>query len=241
VSDLGSPRKVWQAKHTASANAMAPLIFGAVLLAGGIVLAILQPHAALAVAPIGLMFMIFGVVMLRSARHSTSAIAEYDNGFAALVGGRRISGPWSAITSITSDEVFRARARQSLTYRTYHLAMQNGETFKLEVWLTEIDEIIKMIKANVARELLPPLKADYEDGKVVTFGGVKVSRDAIEAGERRLAWPEIANVTVKHGELLVTPKDGSAPVKVRASRIPNIEQLCELIGVKPPLDLRRFA
>jgi hypothetical protein len=234
VSNLGSARKVWTVKESPVMGALIPLGFGSALAATGVGAAVLASPIALGLLPAGLVFVIIGLVLMRSARRTTTAVAEYDDGFAALVGGRTVSARWTAVKSITSDEVFRVGKRGGgLTYRTYVVELESGERVVLEQWFMQIHEIIALFKERVGRALLPAMKADYDAGKVVTFDGVHVSRDAIEANGRRIAWGEVANAAVKSGELVVTPKNGSEPLRVRVSRIPNIEQLCELIGVNP--------
>lgn len=241
VANLGSPQKVWKAKYSPTGNAMAPMIFGAIGIAASIVIAFFIWPIALVIFLIGAMFLAIGLYFMRGAKRSASDVVQYENGFVVRAGKSKVTGPWSAVASITSDEVFRARSKSgALTIRSYEIAMKNGEAFLLEVWITELHEVIAMFKEHVGRALLPALKAEYDAGNDVTFGDVTASRDAITVTGRLLTWSDVANAAVKHGRLVVTPKDGTAPLEAEVRRIPNIEQLCELIGVKPPLDLRRM-
>jgi len=124
--------------------------------------------------------------------------------------------------------------RTAYPSRKYELTKQNGQRIVfVDDNFESVEAIMNAIKPHAAHTLLPALQRAYDAGQRVTFGPVTVSKQAIHCGGREIAWGSVSNVAVKDGRLVVTPKDGTSPVKVRASRIPNIEQLGAVIGVDP--------
>jgi hypothetical protein len=141
--------------------------------------------------------------------------------------------PWSDIAAIVTD-IRINRGKSSAYYtRRYEISKRSGET--LVLWddrIEELSELITIVKKHAYDLMLPKAQSEWDGGSTLRFGAVVVSRDAIVAKGHRVAWREVREVVVKDGRLIVTLKQGRS-IKVRASRIPNVEMLGSLIGVDP--------
>ena len=119
------------------------------------------------------------------------------------------------------------------TYESFLLVLKNGEQVSLTgSQFVEMDVIIEQIKQSVYAELLPTLESAYQAGSILAFGPVKISQNTgIEANGRQIAWNTVYNVAVKQGRLKIVTKDEKT-FNTRAKLIPNIEMLCQLIGIE---------
>lgn len=165
------------------------------------------------------------------------SLVIYKDGFACHQSETVQVWPWQEITTIYSDESFHTMKRGFYTTLIYTLSKQNGETITLsDSQFLEIRKLISTIKQRVVPLLSPPLKKAYDEGQSVTFGPVTVSKQGIQAHGKEFAWGDVLNVEVKKGNLTINLKEaklvGGHP-GVRGRTIPNIESLCQLIGLDP--------
>ena len=154
---------------------------------------------------LGLFLLSDPIRMLLNLQEVFKALVIYRDGFAYRTSNQIHVLPWRSIASIFSDETFHStRSGLGYTGESFLLVLKNGE----QVSLTD-SQFLEI------------------------FGPVKVSQNAgIEANGRQFAWNTVYNVTVKQGRLKIVTKDEKT-FNVRAKLIPNIEMLCQLIGIEP--------
>jgi hypothetical protein len=234
ITSLGQPDRAWPSKENVTRIPMLVTLTGAAaLVLGGVLALSASLPAASAPLLIAGLFLCLGLWNLVRLRGGAGTVMLYQAGFAALVGSSTTVWPWAEIATILSKEKLVRGRRASYQERCYEISKLSGETLLLlGDHFEDMVGLAGTIKERVGAHLLPPLQARYDAGQPLTFGAVTVSRNGIEAGGRRLAWGAVANVVVKDGRLIVTPREGAA-LKVKASKIPNIEQLGALIGVDP--------
>jgi hypothetical protein len=177
-------------------------------------------------------YMARGDVIVWRKSKALQALVLYRDGFAYRRGNAIDTCTWSEVASIVSREEVDSNRDHSWIAYLFTLLKKNGESVKLEVdELEEICEIIAFIKQNAYAVLLPPLEDQYKSGQPVNFGAVTISQqNGIQANGKRFAWNSIFNVKVQKGRLIITTQENKS-VSVRASSIPNIEILCQIIGV----------
>lgn len=188
---------------------------------------------------IGVGLMALGLRSFVSLWTGIQALATYRDGFAFRK--RRSLGvwAWSEIASILSKETIHINSRGSnSTTLIYIVSKQNGEKITLsDSQLQHIRKLIDTIKRHAYPLILPTYKQAYESDQPVSFGSVTVSKPSgLTVDGKQFAWSDIANVEVKHGRLVITTKQADllgGVHKVRVSKIPNIEILCQLIGIDP--------
>lgn len=183
----------------------------------------------------GLLFLI-SVRSVGSLWFGIQSVIVYRDGFAYRSGGRMRTYRWTEIAAVVSNETVQVGERTVWTNRFYTVQKNNGEKVTLDnLQIGDVVALVKSIKQNAYSLLLPSLTEQYNSNQPVTFGPVTIHHvNGIRMGGKQLAWDSILDVKVKQGSLLVTMKDSSlfgSYHKTRASTIPNIEMLCEIIGV----------
>ncbi len=242
VTTLGSAEQVYGPKSGVMLTASIVMIVGGVFLAIAIVVAIFAAvPAAIAPATLGVFLFPIGMWNVARLRAGARVVVIYPMGFAARVGEAVSVWPWGEITAtFTKDRMISGKRSFHHEHRL-DVSKASGETVVLlGDHFDDASALAKRIKSKTSAALLSPLQKAYDAGQPVTFGPVTVSKEAIESGNRRLAWGQVANVVVKDGRLVATPRDGR-PLKVRTSQIPNVELLGVLIGLNPgTMDLEYY-
>ena len=169
-------------------------------------------------------------ILRRKAR--MIALVLYQDGFAYNTPSQIYSVAWREITSIFSHEVVIGSGNSRGTDRGYTLKLSNGSELSLsDDQFTEIREIMGKIKEKAYHLLLPPQKAAYLAGGTLTFGPVQISKTSgLMANGQSILWGDILNLSVVKGRLVVTNRDGKK-FEVKSEKIPNLEILCQLIGI----------
>lgn len=193
---------------------------------------------------VGLILLLGPILTLLNPQKIISALVIYRDGFAYRTPQQIHTIPWTSVASILSDEAFHSGGRDTSSYedKKYLLILKNGQQVTLtDDQFSGIDGIIHHIKSSVYAGLLPALQSAYQAGSTLVFGPVKISQSAgLAAHDRLFAWNTIYTVSVKRGRLRVVTKDEKT-FDTRAKLIPNIEVLCQLIGVEPfAIDLGYF-
>ncbi|MBI5030667.1 MAG: hypothetical protein HZB51_09075 [Chloroflexi bacterium] len=165
-------------------------------------------------------------------RTTLQALVLYRDGFAYQCNGRIDTCSWLEVASIISREEVDVTENHRYTAYLYTLIKTNGERIDLEAnQFAEIVEIIGRIKQNAYATLMPPLRDRYKSGQSVSFGPVTISqRSGIQIHGKPFAWSNVFDIKVEKGRLVITTHDNHF-VNVRACMIPNIELLCQLVGV----------
>lgn len=245
VSNLGPAEQVFLINRDVG-GAFVGLIFGGLLMISGLVafgamiISIIQHHFEVWGLIVGLTFvglggflLYAGFLTLWSQWMGIQSAVTYRDGFAYQQGGTAHVWPYQEIAAIFSDEVFHSSRRRGYTSRSYTLIKKSGEKITLlGDQLQGTTTLIGTIKRRVVALLDQPLQQAYAEGQPVTFGPVTVSKQGIQAGSKQFAWGDVLNVEVKSGNLIVNLRQGGSH-KIRAKAIPNIESLCQLIGVNP--------
>jgi ribosomal protein S27E len=161
----------------------------------------------------------------------------YQDGLAFHTSGKEIhTWRWPEVTAILTNMPFVVPEHGGIGYATheYMLLKGNGEKLILDddLGIAEIEKLIQPIKDAVYALLYPPLAQYYLAGQAVTFGPVTVHQsNGLEMGGKTFAWADIIEVKVDNGRLTTTMRDDHK-YEVRTSGIPNVELLCQLIGVE---------
>jgi hypothetical protein len=234
MTELGAVVHVYTSKAGAMTGGIIGTVIGGAMGILTVALLILGPApAALGPAIVAAIMLPLGLWTFLSLGRAPRIVVTYSRGFAAVAGSQRRVWRWEDVASIVTD--VRLITGKRASYHAHRYVVWNGAGESMQLLgerLEELSGLVRKIKDKTFDRLLPGAQKEWDAGTTLRFGAVSASRDAIEAGGHRLAWSEVGNVVVKNGRLIVTPKQGR-PIKVRASRIPNIEMLGSLIGVSP--------
>jgi hypothetical protein len=162
----------------------------------------------------------------------------YRDGFAYHTGAKDIHiWRWDEVVIILSD--VKSTPRGHGLYK-YTLTKRSGDKLILDDALENVYELIQPIKSNVLALLLSPLTQQYDYGQAVTFGPITIHRqNGIQIDGKSHAWNAIMKIKVDSYRFTITLRD-SKRHEVSTSSIPNIELLCQMIGVKLPYELDYF-
>ena len=157
------------------------------------------------------------------------AAVRYQDGLAYQAQGHAVHTlRWEAIAAIVTNNHYHAKYTQC----EYTLVQPSGEKLIVDDWLKGMERLAAYIKQPVYARLGPPLAAAYAAGQPLTFGPLMVARaGGLTLSGTPYAWDAIQDVRVEYGRFKLTLRAGQKH-EARVNTIPNIELLCQLIGVK---------
>jgi len=164
-----------------------------------------------------------------------SVVVRYHRGLAYRTNGPAVTAwGWDEVASIQSNLIDRY-AGHSLSApapQEHTLANNRGEQFMVDNGVKDVEDLMTAVKDAVYRLIGPAYEQRYQGGEALVFGPVTVQRqNGLALGGQLYAWKDIQNVAVNAGEFQVTLHTGQKP-KAYTAAIPNVELLCQLIGVK---------
>jgi hypothetical protein len=167
------------------------------------------------------------------APHVT-AMVRYRDGLAYRTGGKDVHNlRWDEVAGIQSNLTRQLGEQPGISYtqHEYTLTRQGGQKLILDNGLQETAIEAPAIKAAVFALMGPPLVQHYQAGEALTFGPVTVNKqNGLQLDGKTYAWAAIQDIKVERGRFKVTLRDGKKH-EARVSAIPNIELLCQVIGV----------
>jgi len=165
-----------------------------------------------------------------------TALVRYRDGVAYQTGGKDVHTLlWDEVAVIQSDII--SASHGSTARHEYTLTKTNGEKLILDDGLKDVGVALDSIKGNAFSRLAPPLAQRYQAGEALTFGPVTIQRqNGLQMDGKLYAWNTIQDIKVEYGRLKLTMRDGKKH-ETRVSVIPNVELLCQLIGLDT-FDLR---
>jgi hypothetical protein len=139
---------------------------------------------------------------------------------------------WEEVVSMTSA-ITRHYTNGIYTRTTHVYTLYNRQNKRLVLSdsITKVEELAKNIDESIF-PLLYGLAADqYNAGQEIVFGPVVISKAGIGIGKKTYPWTEVKEVTIHHGVLKVSRKEGGwfSGASAAVSTIPNLRVLLSLI------------
>lgn len=160
-----------------------------------------------------------------------TALVLYRDGFAYQAGSHETHTWRFADVAVIQSNL--AWPPHSFETHEYTLTRTSGETLILDDGVKSVTAAADRIKTPVFARLAPALIQRYQGGETLTFGPVTVQQTAgLRVGHQQSAWEAILNIQVHSGRFQVSLRTGQH-IEIRASTIPNIELLGQVIGVNP--------
>ena len=172
-----------------------------------------------------------GLHLPRLGTAHASALVVYRDGFAYQTGGKDTRAwRFDEVAVIQSN---LAWPPHSAELHEYTLTRASGEALILDDGVKSVTAAADQLKAAVFVRLAPALVQRYQAGEALTFGPVTVQQPTgLRLGNQHHAWGDIQNIQVHSGRFQLSLRNGQH-AEARASAIPNIELLGQLIGVDP--------
>jgi hypothetical protein len=149
-----------------------------------------------------------------SDRHGGNArgVVQCPGGLVCVLPDRCVVAPWDEIESIwDGGRRFRIRGGPEVTLPE-----------SLEAWPI----LAELLYRETFQRMTICTSAVLLGGRPVEFGPVKLTRENVMVGDRRVAWPEVSRVVAAEGRLCIFRPDERLPtLVVSLAEVPNIHAL----------------
>jgi hypothetical protein len=148
--------------------------------------------------------------------------------------GRRVDWiAWGDVRGILT----RPARQPGPAYAALELRLADGRRVALSRSLANLESLVPFVKRNVYPLLQESLRAEFNRGRELEFGPLRVTTDGVRSGRTIIAWADLRSVDVQAGQLVVTSREsGGARLRLPAARIPNVDvcvQILRLLGQVP--------
>jgi hypothetical protein len=159
-------------------------------------------------------------------------VAVYERGFACRDRTGLQTWCWDDILAMTSA-VTRHYHNGIYTGTThvYTLLDRQNQRLKLGDSIGRVEDLAKAIDTNIFPRLYPRAVDQYNSGEMLPFGPIAISKQGMTLGKKTYPWGEVKEVSIHHGILRVTRKEGGRfnGARAAASAIPNLRVLLAII------------
>jgi len=230
AQDLGPPRTYHRARPIRArvlliARIATRIVLGALFIGLGIAVYLAPDENAVTGTVVLLLALLCGTMSLvaaarvvwRSRRQGTvRGVAVCPGGLICVLHDRVVTAPWDEIASIwDGGRRFRTRGGIEVTMPD-----------SLDDWPAVADVLFQ----ETIQRLAVCASAVILGGGTMEFGPVTVTRDAIAAGPRRVAWADVGNVLVAGGRLIVVRAGERLPtLMIPLAEVPNPHALLALV------------
>ncbi|HLI71622.1 MAG TPA: DUF6585 family protein [Ktedonobacteraceae bacterium] len=176
--------------------------------------------------------LLIGCIVALALTQKTCSLYPCDNGLILkqsaskfrVIRWEEIETVWQASARAFPSTLFRGRLYTIRCHDSYTLTFMNHVRRLL-------DDLDQVFEAQFTRRRLPFYFADYQAGRTLDFGLVKVNREGIVVREKMLPWEQVADISLLKRQRLVVSKVGERPeiwMKLPAFKIPNLSILLAL-------------
>ena len=140
---------------------------------------------------------------------------------------------WENIGSLTSVVTRHyTNGIYSGTTHVYTFLNKQNERLVINDAFAKVEELVEAIEKNIFPLLYERTAQQYNDGQVLAFGSVTVSKAGIQIGKKTYPWTDVKEVSIHQGILKVTRKDGGwfSGANASAAAIPNLRVLLTIIN-----------
>lgn len=227
-------------------------LLGGCICAAGLALVIWSIVAATGLKSIGeiiaMLFLFTGLglaviaggayLLVRMFQDRANKVLLSADGLTVFRCGRRAVYVWDDIVS-QRQHITEHYYNDCYTHTThvYTLECEDGEKLVFHDELRDVQELGEAVAAALTRRELPLALADYDDGRVVSFGKLAVSRKGLRYGDSLLPWRDVKGVRIHEGYISVSEKGRWFNwCKIAAADVPNLFVFLALVdeikGVK---------
>ena len=159
-------------------------------------------------------------------------VVVYERGFAYRDRTGLQTWRWDDILTMTSA-ITRHYHNGIYTGTTHIYTLLNRQNQKLKLVdsIGKVEDLAKTIDTNIFPLLYPRAVDQYNAGEMLAFGPLAISKQGITIGEKTYPWGAVKEVSIHHGILKVTKKEGGwfSGARAAASVIPNLRVLLAII------------
>ncbi len=152
------------------------------------------------------------VLLARRRGGNVRGVVHCPGGLVCVQGERRLVVPWDGVESVWDG---------GLRFHTY-----DGNEIILPTSLENVFAVAEALYRETFQRLTICTSAMLLGGRTIAFGPVKVTRDDVAVGERRVPWAEVSRVAASRGRLLIFRGGEQLPaLDVPIAEVPNVHAL----------------
>jgi hypothetical protein len=159
-------------------------------------------------------------------------VAAYERGFAYRDRKGIQVWSWENVVSLTSA-ITRHYTNGIYTGTTHVYTLYNRQDGRLVLSdsIAKVEDLAKSIDQTIFPLLYGPAADQYNAGGTIAFGPVAISKAGIAIGKKTYPWTDVKEVSIHHGILKVSRKEGGwfSGASAAASAIPNLRILLTII------------
>jgi hypothetical protein len=168
----------------------------------------------------------FGVVVLAVLAYTPlqlrdTSVELHAAGLVLCKGGERRAVPFSEVDEVWF-ELARVHNQAGAQLHAVRLVDFGGVTHHVSLALEGAAALAGVVLREISGPLLAEARAALGEGATLTFGRIRLDRDAITSGKKRLPWGSIGLVVFQRGKVFFYRRWPIFPaLTVRLDRIPN--------------------
>jgi hypothetical protein len=231
IAQLGEPTVEFTVRGLAFFRrlALAPLLIASGLILEIVLIGVLHLHNYEILLP-GIFLIGSGVMLLvRAVRSRGLRVMVFPEGLVRLQRGRAVAFWWEEISQIWQKKGggshWMGRAWWSLTVQTV-----DGRRMIFDDSLPRLEQLTQIVRRESMTFLWPRYLADYEMGKELSFGKLRISQRGLSHGKETLPWSDLQKARFDGAQLLIYRKGKwTHSVACSVSDIPNFHVLLALL------------
>lgn len=238
IAQLGEPAAEFAVRGLAFLRS---LILGPVLVAGGVFLEILligvfHLHQYEILLP-GIFLIGTGVMLLvRAFRNRGLRVLLFPEGLVRVQRGNALAFWWEEI-----EQVWQKKSGGShwIGHSWWNLMVQaaDGRRMTFDDSLPRLPQLVQIVRRESLVFLWPRYLADFETGKILDFGKLRISQRGLSYGKETLPWANLQKAKVQGAQLLIYKKGKwTHSLSFTVSDIPNFHVLLALMAQRAPVE-----
>jgi hypothetical protein len=240
IAQLGEPTAEFAVRGLAFFRS---LVLAPLLVAGGLILEIilvgvLHIHHYEILLP-GIVLIGSGVMLLvRAFRDRGLRVVVFPEGLVRLHRGRALAFWWEEIDRVWQKEGGGSHGIGRV-WRTHSLTLQaaDGRRMTFDDSLPRLGQLSQIVRRETLPRLLHRVEADYEAGKTLDFGKLRISQRGLSQGKETLPWSELRQAKGDEDHLFIYKKGKwRFSLAFTGSEIPNFHVLLALIEQRIPVE-----
>jgi hypothetical protein len=146
----------------------------------------------------------------------------FERGFIFTSGGQPDVFRWQEVRAIWWEELNRTDEFRS-TIQRYTVERSDGQRVVFDNKIHKVQELGTILCEQVAQAMWLQTLADYQAGRVILFGPLRVSQQGVSKGRKLLPWADIAEIKLSYGYVDIHQKGKLGKwAEVPVGNIPNL-------------------
>ena len=181
-----------------------------------------------------------GVMLLvRAFRNRGLRVLVFPEGLVRLHRGRALAFWWEEIGQVwqKTNAGYHGIGRAWRGALSLALQAADGRQMSFDDSLPRLAQLIRIVCRETLPFLWPQVQADYEAGKTLAYGKLRVSQRGLSHGKESLPWSEVQSAKLDGSHLFVYRKGKWVhSLSFTVSDIPNFHVLLALIEQRVPVE-----